>query len=137
MLKRNYFSLVNNGYDSYINVKTIINGKKKHFTYYHVVPNPNLIVDQQVYLGLTVLGTIYEGAGHVHLIEREFIDALSNSLGTEINPIRPEGGLTPFSDSYPPVIETNTIKFFKDKSNIEIPSTQLNGNIDIRIKVRI
>ncbi len=130
------YSLVNNGYDSYINIRSIINDKKKHMTYYHVVPNPNLSVGQQVYTGLTVLGTIYVSAGHVHLIERELVDASSSSLGTEINPIRPEGGLTPFTDAFPPVIETSTIKFFKDKTNIEVPSNQLNGNIDIRIKVR-
>ncbi|MBK7980507.1 MAG: T9SS type A sorting domain-containing protein [Ignavibacteriae bacterium] len=130
------YSLDNNGYDSYINVKSIINGKKKHMTYYHVVPNPNLVVGQQVYTGLTVLGTIFVTAGHVHLIEREFVNVSSSSLGTEINPIRPEGGLYPFEDTFPPVIESSTLKFCVDKTNKEISSNQLYGKVDFQIKVR-
>ncbi len=109
-----YFS--NNGYDSYINVKSIVNGQKKHLTYYHVVPNPSLTVGQTVTASQTILGTIYVGAAHVHLIERELMDAASSSIGNEINPIRPEGGLNPYQDSYAPEINGSSIRFFKDKS---------------------
>lgn len=129
------YTLVNNGYNSYINVKSIVDGKKKHITYYHVVPNPNLSLGQQVYTGLSVLGTIYVGAGHVHLIERELVDQSSSSLGIAINPIRPEGGLNPYSDIYAPVINRSTLKFFKDRSSIPISSDNLYGKVDIRIRV--
>ncbi len=130
------YYFIENGIDSYVNVKSIINGKKKHFTYYHVKPNPSLYVGQPVTKGQTIIGTIYQTAGHVHLIERQFLDQASSSIGTEINPVRPEGGLSPFTDIYPPVIESSTLKFYYDKSSVEVPSNQLNGKIDIRIKVR-
>ncbi|MCB9206029.1 MAG: T9SS type A sorting domain-containing protein [Ignavibacteriales bacterium] len=129
-----YFS--NNGYDSYINVKSIINGKKKHLTYYHVVPNPSLYVNQVVKKGETIIGTIYNGAAHVHLIEREFMDISSTSLGNEINPVRPEGGLDPYYDSYPPVINESNLKFYEDGTSNQIPNNQLIGKVDIRIDVR-
>lgn len=128
--------LSNNGYDSYINVKSIINGKKKHITYYHVVPNPALSIGQQVFASLTQIGTIYVGAAHVHLIERELIDQNSSSLGNEINPVRPEGGLNPYSDNLAPVITNNSLQFYKDNSTIKIPANQLTGKVDISIDVR-
>ncbi|MCB0742626.1 MAG: T9SS type A sorting domain-containing protein [Ignavibacteriae bacterium] len=130
------YSFVNNGYDSYLNVKSLINGKKKHFTYYHVVPSPSLTVGQNVVTGQTILGTIYVGAAHVHLIERELLDENTSGIGNEINPVRPEGGLNPYTDFFPPVIEANTLRFFQDRSSIDIPSNQLKGKVDIRIKVR-
>jgi len=130
------FNKVTNGYDSYINVKSIINGNKKHITYYHVVPNPSLSVGQNVFASQTILGTIYDGAGHVHLIERELLDQSSSSIGNEINPIRPDGGLIPYLDSYSPVINKSSLKFVKDNSTIELPSKMLTGKVDIRIEVK-
>ncbi len=130
------YSISNNGYDSYINVKSIINGMKKHLTYYHVVPSPTLTVGQNVITGQTIIGTIYNGAAHVHLIERELLDQNSSGIGNEINPVRPEGGLFPYTDFFAPVIEGNTLAFFEDKTFNGIPSNQLKGKVDIRIKVR-
>jgi murein DD-endopeptidase MepM/ murein hydrolase activator NlpD len=128
--------IYNNGYDSYINIRSTIDGMKKHITYYHVVPNPSLVIDQSVKASQTIIGTIYVGAAHVHLIERELVNASSSSFGTAINPIRPEGGLSPYQDSYAPVISGSSLRFFKDESSIQVPSNLLNGKIDIRVDVR-
>ncbi|MEE9431522.1 MAG: T9SS type A sorting domain-containing protein [Melioribacteraceae bacterium] len=128
---------VNNGYNSYINVKSIINGKKKHLTYFHVVPSPSLSIGQQVTAGQTIIGTIYVGAAHVHLIERELVDQNSGALGTAINPIRPDGGLTPFTDTKSPIITKSSLMFYKDNtSSSPIASNQLSGKVDIQIQVR-
>lgn len=129
-----YFS--NNGYDSYINVKTIIGDKKKHLTYYHVVPNPSLSIGQNVIAGQTVIGTIYVGAAHVHLVEYQQMDASSSSYGTAMNPVRPEGGLTPYNDNQAPEIISSSLRFYKDNSSIDIPSDQVKGKVDIKIEVR-
>ena len=129
-----YFS--NNGYDSYINVKTIVGDKKKHITYYHVVPNPSLYIGQSVKAGQTVIGTIYVGAAHVHLIEYQQMDASSSSYGTAMNPVRPEGGLTPYNDNQAPEIISSSLRFYKDNSSIDIPSDQVKGKVDIKIEVR-
>lgn len=130
------YNKVNNGYDSYINVKSIVDGKKKHMTYYHVVPSPSLSVGQQVTAGQTIIGTIYVGAAHVHLIERELTDQSSGSLGTAINPIRPDGGLTPYTDTKSPIINKATLKFNRDNSTSLIASNQLSGKVDIQIQVK-
>ena len=130
------YYLSNNGYDSYINVKSIINNQKKHITYYHVVPNPSLSIGQAVVAGETVIGTIYVGAAHVHLIERELLPTSSSGIGNEINPVRPEGGLFPYYDTYPPSISSSSLTFFKDNSSVTLPSNQLTGKVDIRIEVR-
>lgn len=130
------YYFIEDGIDSYVNVKSTINGKKKHFTYYHVKPSPSLYVGQPVTKGETIIGTIYPSAGHVHLIERQLLDQSSSIIGNEINPVRPEGGLNPFNDTYPPVIESNTIKFYYDNSSVEVAPNKLNGKIDLRIKVR-
>lgn len=129
-----YFS--NNGYDSYINVKSIINGEKKHITYYHVVPSPTLTLNQSVTAGTSIIGTIYVGAAHVHLIERELLSIFADGYGNEINPVRPEGGLTPYYDTYSPVINSSSLTFYKDRSAIKLPSDNLHGKVDIKIEVR-
>lgn len=128
--------LSDNGYDSYINVISIVNGKKKHITYYHVVPNPSLSIGQNVKAGQSLIGTIYVGAAHVHLIEYQLMDQSSGSYGTSMNPVRPKGGLTPYYDDQAPEIITSSLQFYKDNSFIEIPGNQLNGKVDIKIEVR-
>jgi len=127
---------VNYGYNSYINIKSIIDGKKKHLTYIHIVPSPSLAIGQQVSAGHTIIGTIYNGAGHVHLIERELTTQSSGNLGTAINPIRPNGGLTPYTDTKGPVINKSSLKFFKDNSSVKLLPNQLSGKIDIQIQVK-
>ncbi len=125
-----------NGYNSYINVKSIINGKKKHITYYHIEPSPSLFLGKSVQAGKTIIGTVADGSGHVHLIEYELTNASSSSYGNRINPVRPKGGLNPYVDNYAPVINKQSLKFFKDNTSIEIPKNQLTGKVDIRIDVR-
>ncbi len=124
-----------NGYDSYINVKTIFGFQKKHITYFHVVPNPSLDIGDHVTAGVTIVGTIATGAAHVHLIERELISSTSSDLGTEINPIRKGGGLTPYNDSYTPVIHSSSLEFRKNNSSTKIDRNSLTGKVDIIIKV--
>jgi Secretion system C-terminal sorting domain len=128
--------IYNNGYDSYVNIKSTIDGMKKHITYYHVVPNPSLVINQAVKASQTVIGTIYVGAAHVHLIEYRLLDPSSNFLDKDINPIRPEGGLSPYQDSYAPVIKESSLRFYKNNSSIQVPNNLLNGKIDIRVDVR-
>lgn len=129
------YNFVTNGYNSYINIKSITNGKKKHLTYYHVVPSPSLSLGQQVTAGQTIIGTIYNGAAHVHLIERELKDQSSSYLGTPINPIRPEGGLKPYTDTQSPVIYPSTLEFRKDRTSIKLSPNALVEKVDIIIRV--
>ncbi len=129
------YSKGNNGFNSYINIKTLYGFQKKHITYYHVIPNPSLDVGDHVTAGVTVVGSIASGAGHVHLIERELISSSSSSPGTEINPIREGGGLTPYNDTYAPVIHSSTLEFRKNGTDIKIDKKHLTGKVDIIIKV--
>ncbi len=129
------YNKVTNGYNSYINVKSIINGKKKHLTYYHVVPSPSLEIGQNVIVGQTIIGTIYNGAAHVHLIEREFREPSSSYIGVPINPIRPEGGLKPYIDTQAPVIYPSTLEFRKDRTSNKLSPNALVGKVDIIIRV--
>lgn len=126
----------NNGYDSYINVRTVVNGKKKHITYYHVVPSPTLSIGQNVKQSETIIGTIYVGAAHVHLIEYQLMDVSTSAYGTPLNPARPEGGLFPYYDTQAPEIIGSSLQFFKDNTFINVPSNLLSGKIDIKIEVR-
>ncbi len=129
------YSKSTNGYNSYVNVKTTFGFQKKHITYYHVKPNPSLDVGDHVTAGVTVVGTIADGAGHVHLIERELINSSSSSLGTEINPIRKGGGLTPYNDNYTPVIHSSSLEFRRNNSSTKVDKNNLTGKVDIIIKV--
>jgi Secretion system C-terminal sorting domain len=124
----------NSGSNSYVRVASKINGKWKHFTYLHIDPNPNLSVGDAVEKGVTILGTIYPGLGHVHLIERELVSSKSTN-GTAINNTRNNGGLTPYDDPYPPVIYRSSLKFFLDGSSTKVPAHGLTGKIDIQVKI--
>ncbi len=66
-------TLVNNGSNSYIRIRSKINGKWKHITYYHIVPSSSLSVGDSVKAGVTKIGTVYSSSGHVHMIERELV----------------------------------------------------------------
>jgi hypothetical protein len=127
-------SIVSNSSNSYVRVRTNINGKWKHLTYLHILPNPDLYVGQNVVASETILGSIYSGMGHVHLIERELVTS-SSSNGAAINNVREGGGLTPYNDSYTPVIHGNTLKFYINDSNFELPHYGLSGKVDIKIKI--
>jgi len=124
----------NSGSNGYVSVATQINGKWKRLTYLHIDPNPSLSVGNQVTTGVTILGTIYPGMGHVHLIEREFVNNI-NDYAAEINNVRDNGGLTPYIDNEAPVINRNSLKFYIDGTSLEIPVHGLTGRVDIQIKI--
>ncbi len=128
------YSIGNSGSNSYVRVATNFNGMWKHFSYVHILPNPALSVGDPVTAGITILGTIYTGLGHVHLVERELVGDI-NDNGAEINNTRENGGLTPYIDTEPPIIDRSSLKFFADQTAIEIPAHGLSGRIDIRVKI--
>ena len=128
------YSIYSSGSNAYVRVSTKINGQWKHLTYLHIAPNPALSVGDPVVKGVTVLGTIASGMGHVHLIERELVSDKS-AYAAEINNTRPNGGLTPYIDSEPPAIDRSSLKFFIDGTDIETAPWGLSGRIDIRIKI--
>jgi len=122
------------GSNSWVRVRTNINGKWKHITYIHIQPNPALTVGSTVLKGQTVLGSVIAGMGHVHITERELVSSASSS-GVEINSARANGGLYPYIDNYTPVINKSTLQFRRQNSSQIIPSTGLAGKIDIIIRI--
>jgi hypothetical protein len=72
--------------------------------------------------------------GHVHLTERELV-AGEFSSGVEINALRSGGGLTPYIDTYSPVIDRSTLQFRQQGIGTIIPGTTLFGNIDISVRI--
>lgn len=122
------------GSNSYVRIRTNVGGRWKHISYVHIQPNPSLAPGDLVGAGATVLGTIYPGQGHVHLTERELVSSEAAS-GVEINAIRAGGGLTPFFDTYTPVINRATLRFRQAGTTTVIPSTALYGKVDVIIKV--
>jgi len=124
----------NSGSGGYVRVATNVNGQWKHFTYYHLSPNPSLSVGDPVVTGGTILGTIYPGMGHVHLIERELVASIGY-YGVAINNIRQNGGLTPYNDTEAPAIIRSSLRFFVDGTEIQMPSYGISGNVDIRIRI--
>ncbi|MGB2869513.1 MAG: T9SS type A sorting domain-containing protein [Bacteroidota bacterium] len=129
-----YGTSATDGTEAYVRIKTNVGGLWKHISYVHIEPNPSLTVGQPVIAGVTVLGTIIAGQGHVHLTEREFV-ASENSTGAEINPIRNGGGLTPFIDTYSPVINTGSVQFRRAGSGEMLASSLLFGQVAIVAKV--
>ncbi|MBN1299986.1 MAG: T9SS type A sorting domain-containing protein [Melioribacteraceae bacterium] len=123
------------GSNSYVGTKSNINGQWKRLTYLHIVPNPSLYVGQSVKAGQTIMGTIYQGMGHVHLIERELVPNPDEYYAVEINNIRPDGGLKPYTDTYPPVIFENTVKFYRNNSSEELSADVLYDKVDIQVRV--
>lgn len=125
--------IYNTGSNSYVSVRSLIDGKWKRITYLHILPNPAMYVGKNVTKG-TILGTIYTGMGHVHLIERELVTGI-NDYAVEINNVRENGGLFPYSDSYPPEIYLNTIIFRVNGTNQELPAYGLASKVDIILRV--
>jgi len=72
--------------------------------------------------------------GHVHLTEKELVTNPGTS-GTDINPVRPEGGLAPYLDSVAPVIHTNSILFKKNGTGTQLSAGELSGKVDIIVKI--
>lgn len=110
-------SIESSGSNAYVRVE--------RYCYLHIKPNPVLKIGDQVIKGETILGTILTGQAHIH-----FIDGLYNS---EINPIRP-GGVAPYVDSYPPIIES--VQLFKDKTRTQFSQNKVSGLVDIMVHVR-
>ncbi|GJQ62556.1 MAG: hypothetical protein SCALA702_16090 [Melioribacteraceae bacterium] len=130
-----YSIVTTSGSNNYVSVLSQHGGAYKRITYLHIQPNPSLFVGMPVSTGSTVLGTIYPGMGHVHLIERELIPG-PNNYGVEINNVRPGGGgVYPFYDNYNPVIHLNTLEFRIDGSTRTLPAHNLTSRIDIIIKM--
>ena len=118
-------SLSPTGTDAFVRVRYNVNGLIKSDAYVHINPNPLLQVGDSVYAYQTVLGNILTGQGHVH-----FTNGL---VGSEINGIRPNGGLTPFIDNYKPGIQS--VRFFIDGTNTEFQNNRVSGGVDIRVQI--
>lgn len=105
-------SILREGGNAYIRVG--------RYAYVHVNPDPNLDVGDMVTAYDKVIAvTNYQN--HVH-----FKDGYP---GSEINAIRPGGGLTPVTDTYDPTVAY--IKFYKNKSTILFNNNKVNGLVDI------
>ncbi len=110
------------GDNNFVRVRSLTGGQWKHISYVHINPTPGLSTGDPVIAGVTVLGTIISGQGHVHLTERALVSDPAAS-GVEINAVRYGGGLDPFVDSYPPVIDQ--ILFRQTTTNTFLPSSSL------------
>ncbi len=91
------------------------------FAYVHIAPNPGLGIGDSVFQSVTVLGTILDGLGHVHLTEGQ--------VGSEMNALRKDTGLTPYVDSWPPVI--NFVKLYLSGTNTEFAGGNVSSRVDI------
>jgi hypothetical protein len=115
------------GTSAFVRVKTFIAGQWKHISYVHIEPNPALSAGSPVTAGVTVLGNILSGLGHVHFTERQLVTS-ENSTGVEIGSLRQPGGLEPYIDTYSPKILW--VKFYQDNSNVEFTNQKIYGNVD-------
>jgi hypothetical protein len=112
-----------NGDNAYVRVGNV--------AYVHIRPNPVLSAGQAVIASQTVLGTILPGLGHVHLTD--------GFVGSEINALRENTGLTPFVDDWNP--EITFVRFFLTGSSSEFTQKTDNriivsSRVDIAAKVR-
>lgn len=117
----------NTGYDSYVRINSEVNGQTKMLTYYHTRPVAGLSVGQSIALGQQI-STI--AIDHVHLIEYRF--GTSTNV-TQINNLRPGGGLLPYDDPWKPYIRY--VKFFRDNTDIQLSASALGGKVDIMVHV--
>jgi len=122
------------GTSAFVRVRTHVGGMWKHMSYVHIEPNPALAPGAVVIAGETILGTVLSGLGHVHLTEREFVSSETAS-GVEINALRESGGLAPFFDAFPPVINRNSLQFRQSGTVNTVSAQALFQRIDIIVKV--
>ena len=113
------------GNNAWVRVRYNVSGLIKSDAYVHIGPNPLLDLGDSVYAYQTILGNILPGLGHVHFTH--------GFVGSEINAIRPIGGLTPYLDTYPPNIVS--VRFFVDDTNTEFLLGKVSGAVDIRVHV--
>jgi hypothetical protein len=118
-------TVASEGTNAYVRVRYNVGGLIKTDAYVHIAPNPLLSVGSQVVGYQTVLGTILSGLGHVHFTH--------GASGSEMNAIRPVGGLTPYLDAYPPTIRS--VRFFLDETPTEFADRRLSGPVDIRVHI--
>jgi hypothetical protein len=113
------------GYDSYVRVTSIINGQPKNMTYYHCIPT--VTVGKIVNVGEQIAKIAID---HVHLIDYNLGSSLTNR---QLNALRPNGGLTPYSDTWKPKIRY--IKFLLDNSNTGLNAGALGNKIDVIVHI--
>ena len=128
------YSTYTEGTNAYIRIASKVSGGWKHLTYLHIRPNPALSIGDSVKKAETVVGTVVPGMGHVHLIERELVVNIDD-YGYEINNLRKNGGLTPYIDSWAPIINSNTLRFYTNGGGESLSANQLFGKVDIKIKI--
>ena len=128
------YSIYREGSNAYIRIATKVGNKWKHLTYLHITPNPSISIGDSVKKGVTVIGNVISGMGHVHLIERELGNNIDDYV-TEINNLRKNGGLTPYVDTWAPVIHESSLKFYVNATSEQLKANQLYGKIDIQIKI--
>lgn len=115
-----------NGDNAFVRVRYTVSGFNKSDAYVHIAPNPTLQTGDSVVAYSTVLGNILPGLGHVH-----FTNGLS---GSEMNGIRPMGGVTPYIDNYPPGIVS--VAFLVDGTETAFPGGKVSGAVDIRVHIQ-
>lgn len=93
--------------------------------YVHILPNPSLSVGSPVIASQTILGTILPGYGHVHF--------KNGYPGEEKVCLLPNSGLTPYTDTWAPIIRY--IHFYEDNTTSFFNGNQVNGLVDIIVKV--
>ncbi len=128
-------SLVRDGSNAYIRIATQVGSKWKQLTYLHIKPSPSVSIGDFVKKGETLIGTVVNGMGHVHLIERE-LASNETSLETPINNLRKNGGLTPFVDTWAPIIDESSLKFYTNGGSEKVKSSELFGKVDIQVRIR-
>jgi hypothetical protein len=119
-------SVASSGDNAYVRVRYTVSGFNKSDAYVHIAPNPRLQSGDSVWARTTVLGNILPGLGHVHFTH--------GPSGSEMNAIRPAGGVTPYIDSYPPDIAS--VGLYVDGTETVFPSGRVSGPVDIRVHIR-
>jgi len=97
-----------------------------NFAYLHVQPAANLLLGDSAFVSKTIVGTILDGQGHVHLTDGQ--------PGAERQPLREDGGLTPFVDTWAPSIEN--VRFYHQPTRQRLATTELAGDVEITFRVR-
>ena len=93
-------------------------GDGRIFSYWHIAPA--VAVGARVQEGVTVLGRIVKGAGHVHLTERD--------NGVPVNPLAP-GHLAPYSDHTKP--QVGGVYFRRSVTSGDLMPDFLRGRVEL------
>ncbi len=110
-------TVASQGSNAYVRVQNL--------AYVHIVPNSSLSAGDSVFASETVLGTILSGQGHVHFT--------NGYVGSEKNSMLMNSGLTPFDDSWPPIIRY--VGFYQNNTAQKFTGNKLSGLVDIVVKV--